>query len=318
MPNVASRPMAKRKGLVFIAWLVVFMPLAAAVSYTVRPAASLFMLEERAALNLAPPIVNLAVGADRIGDHAAILDGGGGIHVLGLRRGRFVVQVNRIPWQDADLRRVRAVFLDTDRDDLTELLAVRIPRPTADARSPFDENAPWETAVYRQEGGRFRLTETGPRPHYRPPGPGAADLVAGGVAYGFRDLRQYGDPVVLTQLVELHSGRAAFALTGERFQVLDIDGDGEDDLITVEPVANAHDVIRYRLYVYRAGQFIEAWTAAYDQIDQPSRLHRFTRAADLDGDGCLELIVCEPRSGRVTVLEVRPEARQNSNRQPSR
>lgn len=311
MPNVASRPMAKRKGLVFIAWLVVFMPLAAAVSYTIRPAASLSMLEERAALNLTPPIVNLAVGADRVGDHAAILDGHGEIHVVGLKRGRFVDQVVRIPWTDADLRRVRVVFLDADRDDLAELLAVRIPRPADDARSPFDENAPWQTAVYRQQGGRFHLTETGPRPHYRPPGPGAADLIAGGVAYGFRDLRQYGDPVVLTQLVEVSSGRAAFVLTGERFQVLDLDGDGEDDLITVAPVSDAPDMIRYRLYVYRAGRFVEAWTATYDQIDHPSRLHRFTRAADLDGDGSLELIICEPRSGRVTILELSREARQN-------
>ncbi len=289
-----------------LAWLVVLGPLAVLLALSLASGREEHWLRPVAALTL-PGIVHLEVGRDRLGDHAAVLDGRGQIHLLGLRDGRLTDQTLALPWAPR-AQRTRLVFTAAAHDAPVDLVALRLP-PRRETGDLDWGSGDWTTQTWRQQAGRFQPVKL---PRQRVASGADADsrrLCAGGVVYRLQEVSVNGGDQTLTQLVREDDRRAGHCLEGAPYQVLDVDGDDHQDLLTTELVMHQGILTEerlHRLYVYRNGRFQLAWRATYQQTEAFRQARRDTVVADLDGDGRPEILAAEPATGRLAVWAFDP------------
>lgn len=286
-------------------WVAALAPLFAALGASLRPTAAPAAYHELGIVWLPPRVSALQTGVDRAGTHVAMLAGDGRVHLLYQRGQRLETRSLAVPWVPERRFRLRLAFTDFNQDGLLDLVVMQ-PPPRADGLSPWDSNE-WRCALFAQRQGHFKLERVVTGPPYESAVEGDRMLFAGSESFQPQTLFDGASSRVVTRLVNADTGRVAHVLEGEPFRIGDLDGDGNQDLLTVTAQDDRRPWASYTAWFYRAGEFRPLWRGAYQQNDLSRNWMRNMQLTDLNSDGAAELIAVEPHLGKTTVLAIRPD-----------
>ncbi|MCC7495010.1 MAG: VCBS repeat-containing protein [Fimbriimonadaceae bacterium] len=300
-----SRPTTARRA-VGVGWLVVLAPLLLIGVLVGASQREDTWLREVGKLQL-PGLLHIQAASDRRGDHVAVLDRAGAIHVLGLRGQHLQDSSLAVPWRqdEQQLRSTRLVFAPAGHDELLDLTAIKMP-PRRFSGMPDWDGGDWKVARYDQRGDGFAFEEIHHRPPSLPDGGGSQNILLQGVSYLMRDVATAGGKRNYVQLLRARDNRPAFSVRGGFFASADLDGDGNQDLITRDQNIDDQGLAQFRIHVYRNRGFREVWQGCFDEGDPTYTMRRWVVLADLDGDGVMELVGGEPETGRLSVVAFDP------------
>ena len=288
-------------------WLLGFLPLVGVLAAGLQTSRTETWVQTVGTVTVPRGIVHIQSGHDRRGEHVAVLGYDRSVLVIELRGGQVVTQVLPSPWADNDGYRVRLSIADATQDDLVDLVLSRYKVEGEMSTEGRSRDLPWECAIFRQERDQFVLDRLEDRTPFTSTARESMQLFAYGQQLRLATATVDSGP--LTQVCEADSRRVVELLAGEPYAVRDLDGDGNQDLLTSQETGSGTESMTstFRLYLFRDDGVHAVWSADFEQLDLWRMPRRYTELADLDGDGLVELIVCEPHRGLVSVFSIDPE-----------
>lgn len=290
------------KRMIRFLWVLALLPLVVVLAAGWQTSRAESWVSSRGTVTVPGGVFVLQTGHDRRGDHVAALGRDRNAYVLRLEHGRALAQKLQYPWPDTDGYRIRVAFADATSDDLVDLHLMRFVVDENSASEGRAPDYPQEEAIFRQEADGFvldRIAEFAPITT---------------LDDEQRTMSAYGDQLALatisngthprTQVFSASSKRVIDLLEGEPYEVRDVDGDGNQDLLTAEERFDLSEAgyNTFRLYLFRQDRIHHVWTGTFRNLDLWRSTRRFTAVGDLDSDGLCEIIVAEPHRGMVEVF----------------
>lgn len=311
MANIAAASAPRESGLrvVLTAWLILLAPFVALALFLLRQDPGVSPMVCRADVTLPGRVIDSRTASDIAGDHLVALCGDGNLYVLSEEtEGRLVAKRLSTPWSAQDIRRVRLHLSDLNDDGLVDLTASVVRRHELPGERPARRTEP-AAAVYTQHEQGFQLTSVGQPPKLSPSSDEPNLMLLDG-----RDCRL--DPEATdgglhyrTRVVELNSNRLVRVLRGAVLHVLDVDSDGQDDVLTEELVGEDLPLVHYRLYLAQGRRMVKVWDTELRQRIVRSGVVHVIDVADLNQDSRPDFIAAEPETGRVMVWSLSNRAR---------
>lgn len=279
-----------------LAWGAGILPFAAVLMVALVAAPVHSPVHERARLQDVRSLRSVSRGRDRSGAYLALVTADR-VLVLTDRRGWLSVQELRLPWASYDQTEIRACFRTPGQDGLQQLV---VDRREVSSQPPGIPSAS-DHAVFVRRGGRFTLaglSASWPSEQSDE----LQSVVAGGSLHRVDLLSGRVDA---TRLVRQGQRRPAASLPGVAVDAADVDGDGNDELLTVERDYEGLPHNRYRLFTGRDGQWRKVWELVLPEraaADGSIELAQVV-LCDLGLDSRSELIVIGAVPNAVQVLE---------------
>lgn len=295
-----------RWGLAAILLLVVA-PLVGFAGVSLRQQRSADTLTCTARVMLPAQVQADASGWDRRGWHLAVVLSDGYLRLLRTTDGRVTAQRLPLPWTGDALYRLRVDCLDANHDGLIDV-CVRPRSVEGIDFGPPQLHMSWCIATYLQRAGGFQLTSIGHQSGMPRSLIDSSAVVADTVLYVPRTETQGPDRLGFTSLVRVYDRRVCHRLQGAFVASVDLDNDGNHDVLTLTGFDSEQSLADYRLYLYRQGRYRVAWEGSFQHPLDPRRPLRQPHVGDFDHDGLPELVFIEPARARLSIWAYRAAA----------
>ncbi len=301
-----EQAVATARRMVRFLWVLGLVPLVVVLAAGWQTSRTEVWVDSRGIFLVPEGVFHLQVGHDRRGDHVAVLGRDRNTHVLGLKNGRIVTQRLQYPWPEVEGFRVRLALADATNDDLVDILLMRFAIDESAMNDGRPREEPWDCAVFRQERGGFVKDRIEPRTPVINLDEDNRSLSAYGEQLALATVTQAGQP--MTQVFSPEAKRVIELLEGEPYASRDLDGDGNQDLLTAEERFDLADagLNTLRLYLFREDRVHAVWSSTFENLDLWRTPRRYTALADLDGDVLCEIVVGEPQTGELEVFALDP------------
>ncbi len=305
LPLRATRvPEARLGRTVALGWALVVAPLAAVALAALASGAEPERLHCAGAVKLRGPVRYARVGTDASGDLVVVSDGAGAVYQIDLSHQRVRSRLVYAPRPSRELWATALALVATAPDRPLTLVPVTLMR----GEEPDVWPALGEGPLPPKECPRFAPDSTG-RLVYRGSGPAPVDAIA---ADGPTEVVGFGRSLGLKVMAGvscstmiLDRGQCIQCLTGRVVAAGDMDGDGDQEVLTAAQAApDAPSIIPLRLYSVQGRRYREVWhgsTSVPVEEGEAAGLAPLAMLADLDGDCRDELVVCDGLTGRLTV-----------------